>query len=304
MNANENQTPEVIVAQESALATIVKAEIDMQIATAKAYPRSLTIFMNKVKSMATVTPEVAESCTYTLPRGDKKIEGPSVRLAEIVASSFGNIRAGARIIFNDGKTVTAQGICHDLETNNMVTVEVKRSILQHEWKNGAKTGRMVTMSEDMQVVTGNAACAIAYRNAVFKVVPAALIEDAYEEVKRVARGTAETLVARRDKAVKFFVDRGIKPEQICQTLGLKAITDIDLDKLAVLSGMKSAFVNNESRLDELFLPVDDPKAKAKKATEATAAKLKKTGNGAKDVATQIETGLGSQTENTNTENPS
>lgn len=288
-------TPEVMP-QESALATIIKAEIDTQIATAKAFPRSLKIFMDKMLSMATVTQTVAESCTYALPRGGKTLKGPSVRLAEIVGSSYGNIRYGARVIFNDGKHVTAQGICHDLESNTFASVEVKRSIMQNEYKwneatkKSERTGKMIPMTEDMQVVTGNAACSIALRNAIFKVVPAALIQDAYEKIQEVARGTAETLIARRDKAIKFFTDKGIKREQIAQVLGLQKVEDIDLDDLVTLTGMKSAFTNNESTMEELFPPVVDPKDKANNASKSTADKLNKAasgGNAAKKTADNL-----------------
>src|ERR1043165_7764854 len=119
---NEIILPEVIN-EESSLSLITKAEIDVQISTAKAYPRSLTKFIQKATSMATVSEGVAESCAYALPRGGKTLEGPSVRLAEIVVSSYGNVRAGARIIYKDNKIVRAQGICHDLEGNTSVTVE-------------------------------------------------------------------------------------------------------------------------------------------------------------------------------------
>ena len=200
-----------VVAQES-LSLITKAEIDVQISTAKAFPRSLKQFQDRAMSMATFSEEIAASCSYALPRGGKSLEGPSVRLAEIIVSSFGNIRSGARVIANDGKTITAQGICHDLETNNCVTVEVKRRITD---KNGK------TFNEDMQVVTGNAACAIAFRNAVFKVVPSALCQDIYDKAKEVARGTAETLVYRRNKAIEYFHFLKVTDEQICEVLEIK-----------------------------------------------------------------------------------
>jgi hypothetical protein len=73
----------------------------------------------------------------------------------------------------------------------------------------------------MQVVTGNAACAIAFRNAVFKVVPASLCQPIYEKAKEVARGTAETLVKRRDKAIDYFNSIGVKNEQIISVLEIK-----------------------------------------------------------------------------------
>lgn len=259
-----------VIQSEAALSLITKAEIDMQISTAKAFPRSIKTFMEKAESMATISEAVAESCNYALPRGGKTISGPSVRLAEIVCSAYGNIRAGARVIANDGKTITAQGVCHDLETNNSITVEVKRSILQNEYINGKKTGRMITMNQDMQTVTGNAACKIAYRNAVFTVVPAALIEPIYEKTKEVAKGTAETLPQRRDKAVKYFKDLGVTEKQICEVLNIKKIEDIDLDTLSTLRGMGTLIKNGESTIKDLF----EPENKTDEAKKAAADKLK------------------------------
>jgi hypothetical protein len=251
-----------------ALYLLTKAEVDVQISTAKAFPRSLKMFLDKAMSMATLSEDIAASCSYSLPRGGKSLDGPSVRLAEIVCSSYGNIRAGARVIANDGKTITAQGVCHDLETNNSVTVEVKRSILQHEYKDGKKTGRLTTMKEDMQVVTGNAACAIAYRNAVFKVVPAALVQDVYDKAKEVARGTAETLVKRRDKAVEYFRSLKVTDAQICEALELKRIEDIDLDKLSTLTGIKAAIKNGEATMQSIFFSgeVEADKKKSERLT--------------------------------------
>lgn len=240
-NDNNDNTPQLI-AQDS-LSLITKAEIDVQISTAKAFPRSLKKFIDKATSMATLTEEIAASCIYALPRGGKPIEGPSVRLAEIVCSAYGNIRAGARVISNDGKNITAQGICHDLETNSCVTIENKRRIT-------GKSGQ--TFNEDMQTVTGNAACAIAYRNAVFKVVPAALIQPIYEAAKDVARGTLETLVKRRDKALAYFREHKVTDAQICEALDIVKVEDIDLDKLATLTGMKSALKNGETNIKDLF----------------------------------------------------
>lgn len=254
---NQHEKFEVVTTktEETALSLITKAEIDMQISTAKAFPRSIRTFLERAESIATISEEVAQSCAYALPRGGKSLEGPSVRLAEIVCSTYGNIRAGARVIANDGKTITAQGICHDLETNNSVTVEVKRRITD-------KHGR--TFNEDMQTVTGNAACAIAYRNAIFKVVPFALVNDIYEKAKQVARGTAETLPARRDKAISYLKTLGVSEKQVLTVLDLKKIEDIDLDKLSVLRGMVSLIKNGESTVKDLFDPepaqsVDDKK---------------------------------------------
>lgn len=289
MQENKQHTSEEVevvdAAPEAALSLITKAEIDMQIATAHAFPRSVSKFLKDVMSLATVTPEIAESCVYALPRGGKTVEGPSVRLAEMVASAYGNLRTGARVVFNDGKHVTAQGITHDLEKNIMHTEEVRRSILQNETKwdqaqgKSVRTGKMVMMNEDMQTVTGRAACAIAYRNSIFKVVPAALIQDVIERVKEIIRGDAQTLGERRDKAIKYFVDLGVKEAKIFEAIDVKGKEDIDLDKFVLLRGMCTAHRNGEATLEGIFPPPDD-KAKGKTATDKTLEKL----NGKKGAA--------------------
>lgn len=260
---HEFLVPEVI--NHTALSLITKAEIDTAIATAHAFPRSIKKSIDKAMSIATISENVAQSCGFVLPRGGKTIEGPSVRLAEIIAASFGNIRSGSRVIDNDGKTITAQGICHDLETNNCITIEVKRKITD-------KNGRQY--NEDMQVMAGNAACAIALRNAIFKVIPRALIDDVYEKTKQVAKGTAETLLVRRKKAVDYFKSLNVKESQICEVLDVKKIEDVDLDKLSVLNGMFQALKNQETTLDQLF-PVAQDKEKAIEAAQSKLNDLKK-----------------------------
>lgn len=243
-NQNEVTSVELVqTPQQTALFLITKAEIDTQIATAKAFPRSVTESMRRAETMATISEEIAASCTYALPRAGKTIEGPSVRLAEIIVNTWGNIRAGARVIDNDGKTITAQGICHDLENNTCFTVEVKKKITDRNGK---------LYSEDMIVTTGQAACAIAFRNAVLKVVPVALIDSIWDKTKEVAKGKAETMVARRTKAVDYAKTLGITEDQICEKLEVKKIEDIGLDSLATFRAILTGIKNGETTVQEAF----------------------------------------------------
>src|SRR5689334_11587126 len=95
MSTNET-TMELV--EPSAMEAIQRAEIDVQIATAKRYPRQLSLVKSHMMSFATLDQETAEACFYNLPRGGKNIQGPSVRLAEIAVSCYGNLRAGSRIL--------------------------------------------------------------------------------------------------------------------------------------------------------------------------------------------------------------
>lgn len=255
----EEQNVEVInVDGVETLTALTKGEIDAQIATAKQYPRNLSRVLNNIETLATMDEDVAGSCFYSLRRNGKLIEGASVRMAEIVASSWGNLRTQARIIANDGKTITAQGVCHDLETNTAISVEVKRRITD---KNGK------TYNDDMQIMTGNAACAIALRNAVFKVVPAALIKKAIDKAKKVSLGESMTLETSRSKMMEYFKTIGVDERQIFDYLSVDKIDEIDIDMVVELRGLATALKEGTTTVKEAFEPKIDPE-KAKKVASA------------------------------------
>ena len=242
----ETEKVEVLqVNSADSLAALNRSEIDVQIATAKQYPRNLAQVLKNIETLATMDEETAGQCFYILRRQGKAIEGPSVRMAEIIASSWGNIRVQARIIANDGKMITAQGICHDLESNYAVSSEVKRRITD---KNGK------TYSEDMQVVTGNAACAIAMRNALFKVVPAALVKKVMAKAKLVSIGKANSLEESRQKMLDYFKKLGVEDKNIFDYLSISKIDEIDTDMLVELRGLANAIKEGTTTVQETFFP--------------------------------------------------
>lgn len=252
--SNPNNTPTAepvnaeLVSASEVLSVMERASIDTQISTAKRYPRELSVAKSNMVAFATLDEETAKACFYTLParkgsQDGKPIQGPSARLAEIAVSCYGHIRAGSRIIANDGKTVTAQGFCHDLQNNVLVAVETKRRIT-------TKEGR--TFSEDMQVVVGNAASSIAFRNAVFKVVPMALVKPALDAAKRLAIGEGTPLPKRREAALKHFEGLGVSKERVLAMLGVRTAEDILGEQLITLLGLANAIKEGDTTIDEAF----------------------------------------------------
>ena len=229
--------------QVDAIGEITRAEIDIQIATAKRFPRVLSEFKKDALAMATIDEETAEACRYVLPRGGEAIEGPSVRFAEICGTAWGNVRYGARVVAIDDKHVTAQGVCHDLEKNVAMTIEVKRRITN-------KQGRR--FSDDMIQVTANAACSIALRNAIFKVVPAALTKGIFDETRKVAIGNERSLDVRRNAAVKWFEAKGAEKHKLLKLLDCKSVEDISLDHLSILTGLRTAINDGDTTIAEVF----------------------------------------------------
>lgn len=255
---SENQ---IEIVEATVTESLTRAEVDMQIATARKYPRQLSLVKQKMLSFATLDEETAAGCFYTLPArkgGDNKpLQGPSVRLAEIAMSSYQHIRAGSRIISDDGKFITAQGVVHDLENNVCISIEVKRRVT-------SKTGQRY--SDDMIATTGNAACSIALRNAAFRVIPLALVKPVYESAKRLAIGDGKSLVQRRSACVSHFAKLGVSSEKVCSVVGVRAVDDIQLEQLETLMGYATAIKDGESSVDEIFeKPVEASTPTFKKA---------------------------------------
>jgi hypothetical protein len=261
MSDNPMDCEIVKVENPAALEALNRSEIDIQISTAKHFPRSINRFQNEAKTFATIDTETAESCFYTLKRGNKAIMGESIRLAEIVGSSYGNLRYGSRTIEVGPTHITAQGTCFDMEKNIAVSVEVRRRITD-------KFGNRY--NDDMIGVTANAATSIALRNAILRVVPRSLIKPIYDAAVKVAVGTAETLNERRASAIKYFNDLGVKTDSVLAVVGKAHIEDVGLSELAVLKGLATAIRDETTTIAEAF-PV---LVKEKSRTEGLVDKLK------------------------------
>ena len=236
---------------QSLAVSIAMAEVDQQITTAHAYPRSVDQAVKNILTLATLDEETAAECVYALPRGGKPIKGPSIRLAEIIQSQWGNNRTVTRVVHVDRieKYVEAEGVFHDLETNSATTARVRRRLTADR-----KTGQI---TDDMVILTGNAAASIAKRNAILAGVPKAVWRKAYASVERVIAGDVKTLVERRAEAMKAFAAFGVTPERIFAALDIHGLDDITLDHMSTMIGMHSALKSGESTVEEMF-PIAKP----------------------------------------------
>lgn len=248
----------------SSLEALNRSEIDIQIATAKKYPRVVGDCLDRIVALATTNQATAAECFYSLRRGkgeaENAIEGPSVRLAEIVAASWGNLRVASNIIGNDGKFITARGICHDLETNVAVASEVQRRITD-------RNGR--TYNEDMQVVTGNAAGAIAFRNAVFKAVPKAVISGAIAYIKNyLTNSVADNFEDTKAQMLSYFAKNGVTKDMLLWYFDIEDEAQITPEIVAELRTTVNAIREKQASFDSLFIrPYNEAKQEAVKASK-------------------------------------
>lgn len=198
--------------------------------------RNLKETLEEIKQMATLTDEVALACFYVLfdNETNKPYTGISVRFAEIIASCWGNIHAGAKIIKNSGMSVKVQGFLHDFEKNAVFTVEVERSLAR--------------LSPEKAITATNAASSIAFRNAVFKAIPAAITNTIVKEIKKYISEDVD-----RGQVVKevsdFFTKKGVD-----ESLISKFMNNIpeDEDQLFILIGVKNAIEEGSATIEEIF----------------------------------------------------
>lgn len=228
-------------------ASVVSSEIDVMIATSKRFPRRKDRDIAlKVMDRATLNAEIAAECIYNLKRGEKIIQGPSIRFAEIVRSCFGNIRVAARFVRIDAddkmrQAVIVEAVAYDTETNDMETAQVRRSIMT-----SPRQGTPRPFTADMIAVTVMAAQAIARRNAILALVPKAVWIDGFYKVEGVVKGEEKTLNERRTKMLEEFAKFGIKPEDLFASMGVESEQEIGLNDMPRLAGMWSALKDGEA----------------------------------------------------------
>jgi len=223
------------------------AQIDSQVATARKYPRNLRKLTDNAIAIVTIDKETAASCNYAVPRGGKSITGPTIHLAKILAQQYGNMRVEAKVVDVGEKHVTSQAVAWDLETNLAVKVEVKRSIVTKEGKR---------FSDDLVVVTGNAANSIAMRNAVFAVVPRAIVDKVYKTAIEMVRGDLsdeKKLIAKRKEVVDALIQTyNVKEEEILAAVGRVSLLHVTADDILVLIGIGQAIKDGDTTVDEAF----------------------------------------------------
>lgn len=239
---------------------VERANVDSQVATAKRYPRDIRRSIDNSVVMATMNQETAQSCSYALPRGGKPITGPSVHLAKIIVSNWGNMRTEAKVVQITDKQVISRGTCWDLETNVASAFEVRRSIIG---KNGQR------FSDDMITVTGNAANSIAYRNAVFAVIPKAITDRVYYAAQKFITGdlsdSDKLLKVRTGVLNNFKNNYGITEEEVVKMCGKQTANQIGADEISMLMGTIQALKDEDTTVDELMKPIRESKEAKKDA---------------------------------------
>lgn len=225
-----------------------RAEVDCQVATAKHYPRNVAKCLRDAKEIIGSDIEIAKSCIYALPIGQNIQKGASVRLAEIMAYAWGNIRCESRILENDGNAVVVASTAWDLEKETIFTMPVRRQIQK------SKYAKSNDKPNDFLVNNAiNAAISIAMRNAIYRVIPKSIVNMAYQYATQVAIGDVKSIYETASKAISWFNKAGIPTARILSYFEINSVDDIASDHIETMIGLKNSLVDKAVTIEQIFV---------------------------------------------------
>ena len=193
----------------------IEAEVKAAVVLARRFPRDETDSMARI-DRACQRASLAETAIYTYPRGGTQIEGPSIRLAETIAQSWGNIHFGVKEVGREKGQSIVMTYAWDLETN---VRHEKTFTVKHEREAKGKVKKL-TDPRDIYEMTANQG-ARRLRACILAIIPGDVTERGLDRCKRTLTEGHDKPVADRigEMVIAFKNEYGVTKAQIEKRLG-------------------------------------------------------------------------------------
>ena len=230
-------------------------EVQAAVFMAKRFPRDENFAIARI-AQTCQRRGLAEKAIYSYPKGGQNVAGPSIRLAEAIAQSWGNIQSGVVELEQRPGESVCMSYCWDLETN---TRDTKIFTVSHsiQTKKGAK---MLTDPREIYEHVANQG-ARRKRACILAVIPKDVVDSAMEACqKTLAAGAKEPLIDRLRKMVNVFqTELSVPLECIERYMGYKLDSFTEMD-MQTLRGVYTAIKDGASKREDYFdLPKNDRK---------------------------------------------
>lgn len=225
--------------------TRATAEVQAAFVIAKRYPRDENVSFNKIMKSCE-RPFLAEQAMYCYPRGGTVVTGPSIRLAEVLAQSWGNVDCGVREITQGAGMSVAEAYAIDLETNTRITKVFHVPHERHTKKGKVK----LTDPRDVYEMVANQG-ARRMRACILGIIPGDIVDAAVDKCKHTLSHGKEPMADRVRKMVSLFDEQGIKIEQIEKRLGHKLDAIIEAE-LITLRGIYKSLKDGMAKREDFF----------------------------------------------------
>jgi hypothetical protein len=227
-------------------------EVKGQIFMARQFPRN--VFQSEQRILdACKRPSLAQTAIYSYPRGGQKVEGPSIRLAEVLAQNWGNIAFGVKELEQREGESVAMAYAWDLETN---VRQEKVFTVKHSRKAKGSIKKLDDPRDIYELVANNGSRRL--RACILGIIPGDIVEAAVSECNKTITGNnKEPLKDRVAKALTAFKNQyRVTQEMVEVRFGYSAdaFTEYDyLDLIKIFNSLKDGM----SKVDDWF----DKKAK-------------------------------------------
>lgn len=241
---NEITKPEETAVMQTNEARAV-AEVQAAYVIAKKFPRDENQAYMKIMN-ACKRPYLAEQAMYAYPRGGTLVNGPSIRLAEVMAQAWGNMEFGIKEVSQSNGISTVEAYAIDLETNTRKPVIFYVKHERHT-KNGIKK---LTDPRDIYELVANQG-ARRLRNCILAIIPGDVQEAAVAQCKKTMETGEVPLVERIRIMVTKFDEIGVKVEHLEKRLGHKLDATI-AQEIVTLQGIYKSIKDGFSGREEFF----------------------------------------------------
>ena len=172
--------------------------IQAQMIIAKSYPRDLVEVYNKVQN-ACGNNTLAKASTYAYAKGGTAITGPTIRLAEVLAKAYGNVKYGFEEVDSSGKDTKVRAYAFDMETN---TVAERVFTVPHIRYAKGKTQELEDPREIYETIANNAQRRV--RACILEIIPSDVVDYALEECTKTRTANIDKSPEKREAMLKAF----------------------------------------------------------------------------------------------------
>lgn len=221
------------------------AEVQAAFVIAKKFPRNNhESFMRILDSCRRLS--LAEQATYAYPRGGTLVTGPSIRLAESMAQSWGNIEFGIREISQSKGFSTVEAYAIDLETNTRKPLIFH---VKHERHTKKGVTRLTDPRDIYEVVANQGARRL--RSCILAIIPGDVQEAAVAQCKKTMETGEMPLADRIRMMITRFDELGVKVEHLEKKLGHKLDATIPRE-IVTLQGIYKSIKDGFSSREDFF----------------------------------------------------
>lgn len=238
------------------------AEVQAAMMIARMNPRDPIAAMDRILN-ACSRPTLANAAVYTYNRGGSDVSGPSIRLAEAMAQSWGNMQFGIRELDQRNGESTVQAFAWDVETNTRREVTFQVPHIRYT-RSGSK--RLEDPRDVYEMVANQGARRL--RACILAVIPGDVTEAAVAQCEATMHTTADTSPEAVQKLVKAFAEFGVTKEQVEKRIQRR----LDAIQPAQIVSLRKVYASLRDGMSVAADWFESPEAPASSASAADKAK--------------------------------